>query len=112
MTDEEKAEKYLDKKYLKDMGIRRPVKEAYLDGLAEGRKETCETHKECQFLKYFEKEKTDLKKENEELQELQELNKKLQWKVAENINLKAENEKLKQEIESWKNRCAEIYWDS
>ena len=34
---EEKAEEYLDKKYLKDMGIRRPIKEAYLDGLAEGK---------------------------------------------------------------------------
>ena len=34
---EEKAEEYLDKKYLKNMGIRRPVKEAYLDGLIEGK---------------------------------------------------------------------------
>ena len=34
---EEKAEEYLDKKYLKNMGIRRPVKEAYLDGLVEGK---------------------------------------------------------------------------
>ena len=37
MTDEEKAEKWLDEKYLKDMGVRKPCKEAFLAGLKEGR---------------------------------------------------------------------------
>lgn len=39
MTYEEIVEEYLDKRYLKDMGIRVPVKEVLLYGLAEGRKE-------------------------------------------------------------------------
>ena len=39
MTDKEIVEEYIDKKYLKDMGIRRPVEEALLYGLAKGRKE-------------------------------------------------------------------------
>jgi len=33
MTDKEMAEEWLDKRYLKDMGIRKPCKEAYLAGL-------------------------------------------------------------------------------
>ena len=37
MTNEEIVEEYLDKRYLKDMGIRVPVKEALLYGLAEGK---------------------------------------------------------------------------
>ena len=37
MTDEEKAEQWLDERYLKDMGVRRPCKEAYLDGLKAGK---------------------------------------------------------------------------
>ena len=37
MTDEEMAEEWLDEKYLKDMGVRKPCKEAYLAGLKAGR---------------------------------------------------------------------------
>ena len=37
MTDEEMAEKWLDERYLKDMGVRKPCKEAYLAGLKAGR---------------------------------------------------------------------------
>lgn len=38
MTDEEKlAEEWLDKKYLKDMGVRKPCKEAYFAGFKAGR---------------------------------------------------------------------------
>lgn len=37
MIDEEKlAEEWLDEKYLKDMGVRKPCKEAYLAGLKAG----------------------------------------------------------------------------
>lgn len=42
MTDEElanKAEIYLDKKYLKNMGVRNPCKEAYLAGAKEMKEE-------------------------------------------------------------------------
>ncbi len=39
MTDEEMAEEWLDKRYLKDMGVRKPCKEAYLAGLKAGRPE-------------------------------------------------------------------------
>lgn len=57
-----------------------------------------------------------LKKENAELKaenvELYEVNKILQWKVAETINLKAKIEELEKEIERLKARCAEIYFDS
>ena len=43
MTDEEKlAEEWLDEKYLKDMGVRKPCKEAWLAGFKAGR----ETEKE------------------------------------------------------------------
>ena len=43
MTDEEKlAEEWLDEKYLKDMGVRKPCKEAYFAGFKAGR----ETEKE------------------------------------------------------------------
>ena len=38
MEDEEKlAEEWLDERYLKDMGVRKPCKEAYLAGLKAGR---------------------------------------------------------------------------
>ena len=38
MTDEDKlAEEWLDKRYLKDMGVRKPCKEAYLAGFKAGR---------------------------------------------------------------------------
>ncbi len=33
MTDEEIAEEYLDERYLKDMGVRNPCREAFLAGL-------------------------------------------------------------------------------
>ena len=37
MTDEEKlAEEWLDERYLKDMGVRKPCKEAYLAGFKAG----------------------------------------------------------------------------
>ena len=43
MTDEEKlAEEWLDERYLKDMGVRKPCKEAWLAGFKAGR----ETEKE------------------------------------------------------------------
>ena len=37
MTDEEMAEEWLDERYLKDMGVRKPCKEAFLAGLKAGR---------------------------------------------------------------------------
>ena len=37
MTDEGKAEAWLDKRYLKDMGVRKPCKEAFLAGLEAGK---------------------------------------------------------------------------
>ena len=37
MTDEERAEEWLDKRYLKDMGVRKPCKEAFLAGLKAGK---------------------------------------------------------------------------
>lgn len=37
MTDEEMAEEWLDERYLKDMGVRKPCKEAYLAGLKAGK---------------------------------------------------------------------------
>lgn len=37
MTDEEMVEQWLDERYLKYMGVRRPCKEAYLSGLKAGR---------------------------------------------------------------------------
>lgn len=37
MTDEERAEEWLDKRYLKDMGVRKPCKEAFLAGLKVGK---------------------------------------------------------------------------
>ena len=39
MTDEEIAEAWLDERYLKDMGIRRTCKVAFLAGLKTGRQE-------------------------------------------------------------------------
>lgn len=37
MTDEEMAEEWLDERYLKDMGVRKPCKEAFLAGLKAGK---------------------------------------------------------------------------
>lgn len=37
MTDEGKAEAWLDKRYLKDMRVRKPCKEAFLAGLKAGK---------------------------------------------------------------------------
>lgn len=38
MTDEDKlVEEWLDERYLKDMGVRKPCKQAYLAGLKAGR---------------------------------------------------------------------------
>lgn len=54
MTDEEIAEEYLDKRYLKDMGIREPVKKALLYGLAKARKES----KSC--IELLQNEKAEL----------------------------------------------------
>lgn len=42
MTDEEKAEEWLDERYLKDMGVRNPCKKAFLAGLEAGRETECE----------------------------------------------------------------------
>lgn len=39
MTDIERAEEWLDERYLKDMGVRKPGKEAFLAGLKAGRQE-------------------------------------------------------------------------
>lgn len=39
---EEMAEAWLNEKYLKDMGVRKPCKEAYLAGLKAGRETECE----------------------------------------------------------------------
>ena len=40
MTEDEKlAEEWLDERYLKDMGVRKPCKEAFLAGLEAGRQE-------------------------------------------------------------------------
>ena len=37
MTDEELAEGWLDKRYLKDMGVRKPCREAFLAGVEAGK---------------------------------------------------------------------------
>ena len=37
MKDEEMAEEWLDERYLKDMGVRKPCKQAFLAGLKAGR---------------------------------------------------------------------------
>ena len=37
MTGEEMAEEWLDERYLKDMGVRKPCKEAFLAGLRAGK---------------------------------------------------------------------------
>lgn len=37
MRDEEMAEEWLDERYLKDMGVRKPCKQAFLAGLKAGR---------------------------------------------------------------------------
>ena len=37
MKDEELAEEWLDERYLKDMGVRKPCKQAFLAGLKAGR---------------------------------------------------------------------------
>lgn len=37
MTDEEMAEEWLDERYLKDMGVRKPCKEAFLAGFKAGK---------------------------------------------------------------------------
>ena len=46
MTNEDKlAEEWLDEKYLKDMGVRKPCKEAYLAGAEFGYSKANEWHK-------------------------------------------------------------------
>ena len=42
LKEDKLAEEWLDKRYLKDMGVRKPCKEAYLAGFKAGR----ETEKE------------------------------------------------------------------
>lgn len=37
MTDEEKAEEWLNERYLKDTGVRKPYKEAFLAGIKAGK---------------------------------------------------------------------------
>ena len=37
LTDEEMSEEWLDERYLKDMGVRKPCKEAFLAGLRAGK---------------------------------------------------------------------------
>ena len=44
MTDEEKAEKYADYFWGASPSARRAIKQAYLDGLAEVRKENAESN--------------------------------------------------------------------
>lgn len=59
MTDEEKlAEEWLDERYLKDMGVRKPCKEAFLAGLKVGRQEK---------YHYLKENPKDLPKENQEV---------------------------------------------
>lgn len=72
-------------------------------GLAEGRKE--------QIEKEFHKH--NLYVENKRLkQSICELVEKKTELEKETFKLQGEKQKLKQEIEDWKDRCAEIYWDS
>ena len=52
MTEEEMAEEWLDKRYLKDMGVRKPCKEAFLEGYEQGIGRlryccTCKKWKKC-----------------------------------------------------------------
>lgn len=59
MTDEEKlAEEWLDERYLKDMGVRKPCKEAFLAGLKAGKQEK---------YHYLKENPKDLPKENQEV---------------------------------------------
>ena len=54
MTEDEMlAEEWLDERYLKDMGVRKPCKEAFLAGLKAGReieKQRRMTNKELSFI--------------------------------------------------------------
>lgn len=53
------------------------------------------------------------RKENEGLKKsIRELVEKKTTIEKEKFKLQGENEKLKLEIEEWKDRCAETYWDS
>lgn len=58
MTDIERAEEWLDERYLKDMGVRKPCKEAFLAGLKAGRQEK---------YHYLKENPKDLPKENQEV---------------------------------------------
>lgn len=59
MTEDEKlAEEWLDERYLKDMGVRKPCKEAFLAGLKAGRQEK---------IHDLRKNPQDLPKENQEV---------------------------------------------
>lgn len=58
MTDEEMAEAWLDERYLKDMGVRKPCKEAFLAGLKAARQEK---------IHDLRKNPQDLPKENQEV---------------------------------------------
>jgi hypothetical protein len=55
---EEEAEEWLDNRYLKDMGVRKPCKEAYLAGLEAGIGKlryccTCKKWKECEEVSMY-----------------------------------------------------------
>lgn len=81
MTDEEKAEEWLDERYLKDMGVRKPCKKAYLAGAEFGyNKENERLTKAKNLLTrfvmasvYFNGKETDLVEEAEQfLREVEE----------------------------------------
>lgn len=73
MTDEEKAEEYLkeicpicnDREACLEDGCNCYIKEAYFDGLAEGRKEEQEKTCYCKHIQNFEKENAELEKDKE-----------------------------------------------
>ena len=55
---EKEAEEWLDERYLKDMGVRKPCKEAYLAGLEAGIAKlryccTCKKWKECKVVSMY-----------------------------------------------------------
>lgn len=50
MTDEEKAEEWLDERYLKDMGVRNPCKKGFLAGLEYNNKQIAELKEKISVL--------------------------------------------------------------
>lgn len=118
MTDEEKAEEYVDKikrQYLLSEEGLGCAEQGYLDGLEESRKESCEVcEKESnkEYQKLFDKQREiieELEKENEELKEdVLEKQDLINDYVMDNAKLEKENEELKAQFEKEHNLLSDI----